>query len=130
MEPIGSAKALGLWGALIQIIVGVYLTGVYLLPNPPTVRTFGLNYTLYDLLFIPPLLTGIVMILSGAIATLVLLDRIQVKIGFNLDRKINILVFLGFIGNCIGGLLVFGAGIVLSIYQQKHGKKWPDDLNK
>jgi len=130
MEPIGSAKALGLWGALIQILVGVYLTGVYLLPNPPTVRTFGLDYTLYDLLYIvPPLITGLIMIFSGIVATLVLLDRIQVKIGFNLDRRIHILVILGFIGNCIGGLLVFSAGIVLSIYQQKHGKEWPDDLN-
>ena len=128
MEAIGSAKALGLWGALIQLLVGIYLTAVYLLPNPPSVRTFGLNYTLYDLIYLLPVLSGLIMIISGVLTTLVLLDRIQVRIGFNLDRKIHILVFLGFIGNCVGGLLVFSAGIVLSIYQQKHGKEWPDDL--
>lgn len=126
LHPIGTSKAVGLWGATIQIITGIYLISIYQVFFRSPVRDFGLDYTLYDLFAIPPFVSGIILIVAGVISTLVLLGRIEIY----LDLRVNILVFTGFLGNGLGGLLVFTAGVLLSVYEQKYDKDWPDDLEE
>ena len=116
------SKYLAWAGAILQLSTGLFI----LVQGPLHVRTFGLDYTLYDLIYVPPVIIGIVLLIAAGISFLVLFEKVTERFKLSAAYQIHTLIITGFIGNCLGGLLVVIAGLLLSLYQQKHDKTWPE----
>ena len=120
-------KLLGYFGGIVQIITAIYiiindLYTIYIL-NLLIPRTFGLDYTLYDMIGMPVVLTGLILLLGGIGTIMFLMDKLKIE----LDNRIHTLMITGFVGNGLGGLLVISAGILLTIYQIKYGVDWDSE---